>query len=47
MKELHRGMSDTLWPRARLLNCLALCCRAIEKRMSQGGQQVGKEERNN
>lgn len=39
MKELQREMSDTFWPRARLLNCLALCCRAEKKRMSGGRKE--------
>lgn len=48
MKELHREMSDTFWPRARLLNCLAPCCTAekkMEKRMSKGGREARKKER--
>lgn len=42
MKELHREMSDTFWPRARLLNCLALCCRAEKTRMSKAEQEAKK-----
>lgn len=35
MKELQRKMPDTYEPKARLLNCLALCCRAETKKMSK------------
>ncbi len=47
--ELHREMSDTFWPRARLLNCLGLC--AVEPkrrgRAKQGRKQRGENKTEN
>lgn len=42
MKELSREMSDTFWPWARLLNCLALCRRAKKKRINKCVQKARK-----
>lgn len=46
MKELERKISDTFWPRARLLNRLALCCKPENKKISKSksGHQARKDE---